>query len=93
VDVQQGDDWCESLARHNLIKPADEAVLQSALRAGNLGWALRQLAGSQRRRFAYRVQTLSQITFPPVVIIAGIVVAVFVVGCFVPLVDLIVNLT
>ena len=45
TDIQQGGDWCGSLTRHKLIKPADEAVLQSAVRTGNLNWALRQLAG------------------------------------------------
>jgi type II secretory pathway component PulF len=93
ADTQQGGDWCGSLTRHKLIKPADEAVLQSAVRASNLNWALRQLAGSQRRRFAYRVQMLSQIVFPPVVILVAMVVSIFVVGCFVPLVHLITALT
>jgi len=91
-DMERGADWCKSLVRHKLIKPADEAVLQSAIRVGNLGWALRQLAGSHRRRFAYRAQTLAQVIFPPVVILAGIVVSVFVIGCFMPLVRLIQSL-
>lgn len=89
AEVRRGGDWCASLTRHKLIKPSEEAVLQSAVRAGNLGWALRQLADSRRRRFAYRVQALSQLLFPPVVILVGVGVSVFVIGLFEPLVCLI----
>ncbi len=91
-DVRQGGDWCASLAGQDLIKPQDEAVLQSAVRAGNLGWALRQLAAGRRRRFAYRVQALSQLIFPPLVIFVGIGVSLFVIGLFLPLVYLIQSL-
>ena len=93
TDVQRGGDWCHSLTRHRLIKRRDEAVLQSAVRAGNLGWALRQLADSQRRRFMYRLNTLAQVTFPPVVIFVGALVALLVIGFFMPLISLISRLT
>ncbi len=92
MDVQSGGDWCHSLARHRLIKPKDEAVLQSAARVGNLGWAIRQLADSQRRRSIYRLQTMAQVVFPPLVILIGAFFAILVIGFFMPLVTLIQSL-
>ncbi len=92
-DVQGGDDLSHSLTRRRLIKSKDAAVLQSAARVDNLAWALRQLADSQRRRFVYQLQTLMQVTFPPVVILVGAMVAFFVIGLFMPLVILVQGLT
>lgn len=91
-EIENGSDWCESLRREGLIKQADLAVLQAAARVGNLTWALREMADSNRRRLAYRLQTLVQLLFPPVILLFGAVVALFVVGFFVPLILLIQNL-
>ena len=55
-DINAGDDWCESLARHGLIRPAEAALLEAAKRVGNLPWALRQAAENSERRLAYRFQ-------------------------------------
>ncbi|MBN2295454.1 MAG: type II secretion system F family protein [Pirellulales bacterium] len=93
MDVQSGGDWCHALNQHGLINSKDEAVLQSASRAGNLAWAMRQMADSQRRRSMYRLQTLVQVTFPPLVIFIGAFFALLVIGLFMPLVKLIHCLT
>ena len=88
-DMAQGYDSWESLARHGVISGADMAVLQAAQRVGNLAWALREMAESNRRRLAYRLQILSQWLFPLAIIGLGLLVGVFVVSFFLPIVALI----
>jgi type II secretory pathway component PulF len=92
ADLEAGVDWCDSLARRGLIRPADRAVLQAASRAGNLPWALREMADSNRRRFAYRAHTWLQVLFTLVILMFGLIVLLFVVSYFLPLISLIRNL-
>lgn len=79
-DVQNGRDWAESLYSRGLLRRADLAVLQAAERVGNLPWALREMAESNRRRFAYRLQSIVQTAFPLVIIFFGAIVGFIVVA-------------
>ena len=92
-DAAQGHHWCESMRRKRLISTTEQVLLQSAERVGNLSWALRMVADRRARRFSYRMQVLFQILSPIVVLILGAGVMFFVVGMFIPLVELIVNLS
>ncbi|MGO8744873.1 MAG: type II secretion system F family protein [Thermoguttaceae bacterium] len=92
-DVDRGEDWCASLHRSHLIGQAEYGVLQAAQRVGNLPWALREMAASTRRRLVYRLQAWLQILFPLVILVYGAVVAVIVVGLFMPLIALIQRLS
>ena len=89
LEVQSGCSWLESLFRLELIGSYDFAVLQAAERAGNLSWAMRETAFSNRRRLATRVNLLAQLLFPPVVICFGGVILFVVMAAFMPLVNLI----
>jgi type II secretory pathway component PulF len=89
ADIEVGRDWCESLYRHGLIRRADLAILQAAQRVGNLPWALQEMADSNRRRLAYRIQAAVQVLVPPVVLVFGLVVMFIVVALFLPLIALI----
>jgi type II secretory pathway component PulF len=91
--IHAGADWIDSLLAQRLIRPADAAVLRAAERAGNLPWALREVAEGNRRRFNYRVYVLLQWLFPLVILLVGLTVALFVAACFTPLVTLIQKLT
>jgi protein transport protein HofC len=88
-EVNGGDDWCESLARHGLIRPAEAALLESARRVGNLPWALREAAESSERRLAYRFQFWLLWISPLLVLTLGAIVFMVAVAYFVPLVMLI----
>ncbi|NUQ66620.1 MAG: type II secretion system F family protein, partial [Pirellulales bacterium] len=92
-DLESGADWVESLWRHALIREPELSVLRAAHRAGNLPWALRELADSNRRRWGYRALVWLQVLFPAVIVSLGLVVALYVIGYFLPLVSLIQNLT
>ncbi|MBN2475803.1 MAG: type II secretion system F family protein [Pirellulales bacterium] len=92
-DLQAGAPWCESLHARDLIQCADLGILQAAERAGNLPWALREMADSNRRRLGYRLQALVQVLFPPLVIAMGMMVMFIVVSLFLPIITLINQLT
>lgn len=89
ADVRDGRDWADALGDRGLIRPADAAVFASAQRAGNLEWALRELADSAERRTGYRLQFLTQSLFPVAILCLGAVVFVMAVAYFAPLVRLI----
>jgi type II secretory pathway component PulF len=88
-DIREGTDWRESLHRRGLIGRAELAVLRAAQQAGNLPWAMRELADSGRRRFAYRVTALLQLLVPVMILGLGAMVFAVVVAFFLPLVHLI----
>jgi type II secretory pathway component PulF len=92
-EVRQGVDWIEALWRQGLVRATDAEVLASASAAGNLAWALAELANTSERRFATRFQAFVQTLFPLVVITLGVVALIVAAGFFVPLVQLIQRLT
>jgi type II secretory pathway component PulF len=91
--VEAGLDWCESLRQTGLIAQADAAVLRAAQRAGNLPWALEEMADSALRRQVMHIMAWLQILFPIALVGVGIFVFVFVCGLFLPLISLIQGLT
>ena len=88
-DMQAGRDPLRSLLHHGLLGQTDLALLQSARRNGNLAWAARELADSNRRRFIYRIQGLLQVIFPLVIVIYGLLIAAVAAAVFLPLAELI----
>jgi len=89
AEVQAGGEWTRSLAAHRLATSAQAAVLESAQRASNLAWALREMADSSRRRLAYRAQIWIQILFPLVLLAYAALTGLFAVGFLMPLASLI----
>ncbi len=90
---EQGHDWVDALWRFGLITKTDHALLESARRAGNLPWALRELADGGARRLAYRMQAIGQIALTLVLLALGAFVGFIAVAYFLPLVQLIERLT
>lgn len=68
-------------------------MLASAAEVGNLSWALFELAESADRRLATRFQMVVQTLFPLVVVMLGMAVFILAMAYFVPLVQLITELT
>ena len=91
--IDGGSDWCDSLLAAGLLRPADAGVLSVAQRVGNLHWALGEMADRQLRRFAARLTALQAIAFPLILLAVSLVVFVVAAGVFLPLVELISNLT
>ena len=92
-DAAQGADWAEALAENGLLTASDLGVLASAQRAGNLAWALRELAESGERRLAYRLQAWTQVLFVVAMIVLGTLTLVLVLAYFAPLVTMIERLS
>ncbi|HUY91372.1 MAG TPA: type II secretion system F family protein [Pirellulales bacterium] len=93
ADVDQGADCWESFRDHGLLRPQETAMLKSAARVGNLPWLLGLSAAGIERKFAYRLQVLSQFLLPAAVLAIGALVFCIVVGLFMPLISLIERLT
>lgn len=87
--VEGGQDWCEALRRVRLIDRADAVVLRAAQGAGNLPWALEEMAESLLRREVYRWQAWYNIISPIIVLVMGVCVGYICVALFIPLVGLI----
>lgn len=92
-DIEAGAAWLTTLRKYRFLQAAEVAVLQSAERAGNLPWALAELADGALRRQVYYLQAWYNIAFPLVLLVFGFFVAMFVVGLFMPLIVLITGLS
>jgi type II secretory pathway component PulF len=88
-DLQHGEDWVHSLESRGLIRDVDAAVLGSAVKVGNLPWAMRECAESADRRLGYRLQILAQMVAPLMLVGLGLLVLMFCVAYFYPIVILI----
>jgi type II secretory pathway component PulF len=92
-ELAGGAHWIDALRRAKLISAADAAVLAAAQRAGNLPWALEEMADSVIRRQSYRLQVAMNLIFPPALLAVGATIGLFAIGLFMPLVTLVQALT
>lgn len=90
--LTDGAHWCDALQRARLLTRAQAAVLKAAERAGNLAWALEEMADSAVRRSALRAQAVLNVLFPGIILVFGLGVMVAAVGILLPLFDLIYKL-
>jgi type IV pilus assembly protein PilC len=84
-----GYDWKEALAGASFIKRADIPMLTTAEVAGNLPWVLQILADQKSRMLIFRWKAFEQVAFPIVIVVIGLIVGIFCIALFVPLVHLI----
>jgi len=91
--VLEGADWVDSLLAVRLLRPAEAAVIRSAAAVGNLPWAMRAMAESNRRRFAYRSTLALQVAFTLLIVALAIAAALFAVAMLSPLLSLTLGLT
>jgi type II secretory pathway component PulF len=92
-DLDRGLSWQESLRRRRLLNDSDLAVLAAAERNGNLSWALAEMGDSFDRRADFHIKAVSEFALPLLLASIGLSVALFVLACFVPLVNLIRSLS
>ena len=86
--VEQGEALADSLRRGRILPSSMFPLVQAAERAGNLCWALEELAEHLARRTARRVRRLSLVLFPFPIVVLGLLVAFVVYSFFLPLVQL-----
>jgi type II secretory pathway component PulF len=87
--VAAGDDWREALRKVRLITSAEQSLLTTAERVGNVPWALRAIAGRREKKAVYRLAAALQVLYPAAVLMLGVLVGFFVVSLFMPIVVLI----
>jgi type II secretory pathway component PulF len=88
-DYQQGQSAWLALARQGLVGSREAAVLVAAERAGNLPWALEEMAESTLRKQVYWMRGWYNVVVPLGVLGLGVVVAFVVVSLLMPLIALI----
>ena len=71
------------------MKPSEARILEAAQRAGNLPWALKELASSIERDIDYRVMLVLEILRPVFLLVLAVAVGIFAIGMFLPLIKLI----
>jgi type IV pilus assembly protein PilC len=87
--MNHGEESLEALYRARLLSRRDLALLRSARRAGNLGWALGALAELLERRMTYRSQLFHEWTRPLIYIPLVVPIGLVVIGIYLPLIELI----
>jgi general secretion pathway protein F len=89
-EVEQGAELWQSMTATGLLTPPEAELMKSADRVGNRSWALRQLAAGKRRRTLRRLDRLSELFLPAVVLAMGTFVLFHALMIFLPLMKLIV---
>jgi type II secretory pathway component PulF len=90
--IEQGEPLGESLLRVGLLPARMLPLVHAAERAGNLPWALVEMADSLYLRTVRLIQRIMQVVFPTIVVLLGCLVALVVISFFLPIVKLITEL-
>ena len=87
--VNAGADWRDALRKARIVSRAEHSLLTAAEKAGNLPWALREIAKRREKRAVYHLATALQVLYPVIIVLLGAFIAFYVVSLFMPLVQLI----
>jgi type II secretory pathway component PulF len=74
---------------HDLVTHSERGLVETAMKVGNLPWALRQIAARKESQMAARMTVASRVAYPLIVLGIGLIVAFTVISLFVPIVDLV----
>lgn len=87
--IDRGAEWSDSLRHAGLIRRAESSLFKSAVRVGNLPWALEEMAESGIRRSVYRLRAWLTLAFPVVLLCIAVFVLTICLSVLMPLVQLI----
>lgn len=88
-----GEDPWQAMRSQKLLTQHELGALRSAQRAGNLPWALEQLAESLERRLSFRWKAWLELLQPLIVVVLGLTVGFICISMFLPLVKLLNDLS
>lgn len=91
--VQAGGDAWQLLTSSGYLRSQDLQLIRVATAAGNLPWALDELASSRERTLEHRVQMASSFIEPAVIVAFGLLCAFIILGVFMPMVKLLNDLS
>jgi type II secretory pathway component PulF len=92
-EMEQGAEVWQSMASAGLLTAPEENLLHAADRVGNRPWTLRQLAASKKRRTWRKLERLSELLLPAIVIALGAFVLFQALSILMPLVSIITALS
>lgn len=84
--MDRGEHWCDSLLANKLLTRHDVAILKSAERVGNLAWALDEVAEHNLNRLEHRLELLTSILNPVIILFVAVMVGVVAVALFLPII-------
>ncbi len=87
--LREGGPLAQSLESEGLLPSSMVGLVQAAQRMGNLPWALDELSETLAQRTARTLVRISQVCAPLLVMAVGSVVALEVIGMFMPVIDII----
>jgi type II secretory pathway component PulF len=91
--INEGSPLGESLLAVGLLPARMLPLLRTAERAGNLPWALMEMADSLYQHTMRLIKSIMQVVFPVIVVALGVLVGLVVVSLFIPVVKLITELS
>jgi len=91
-ELEQGADVWQSMASIGLLSPPETHLLTTADRVGNRSWVLKQIALVKKRRTMRRLEQLSELALPVIILLMGGLVLFQAVGVFGPLVYILYSL-
>ena len=92
-EMEQGAEVWQSMAHAGLLTAPEENLLHAADRVGNRPWTLRQLAASKKRRTWRKLERLSELLLPAIVVLLGAFVLFQALSILMPLVKIITALS
>jgi type II secretory pathway component PulF len=87
--MNKGGKWWEALRQAGVLRASESRLLAAAERAGNLPWAMEEMASSMLRRVAYRTRAWVTAVIPVLILIFGFGVLLVAVSLYAPLIKLI----
>jgi general secretion pathway protein F len=91
--LQQGEPLALTLQRDGLLPKSMTALVQASERMHNLPWALNELGESMGERTVRTLRRMSQVAAPLLVIGVGFLVALEVLGIFMPVIEIVTRLS
>jgi type II secretory pathway component PulF len=91
--IDAGHEWTEAMRRSSLVSATDAALLRTAQDVGNLPWAMRMLAERKLRLMSFRWSVIETIAFSAIILLIGMFVAWYAIAMFIPLIDLVNNMS
>jgi type IV pilus assembly protein PilC len=93
TEVAAGVAWPDALRNARLLNDAERGLVYTAQSAGNLSWAIRQIAARRERLLVYRFALGLQLCYPLIILLLGSLVAFYSISLFIPIVRLIQGLS
>jgi type IV pilus assembly protein PilC len=87
--IKSGGNWIEAFRESGMVTKGESRLLESAQRAGNLTTVIDQIATSKELKHSGTNDLVSKFLFIPCLMLIGATVGLFVIGMFLPMVELI----